>query len=129
MDKLKEPIRQSRKSKDRMSIAMLLSEAQQNPDSLKYHIFDIDEREEIKKLWQEIQQRNKTPPPMLVNARRQRNWTSAEDALLVRLRKEGKNWEEISGMMDDRSAIYCEEHYQEHLEEVKRNKLAAAYVR
>lgn len=42
---------------------MLLSEVQQNPDAVNHHTFDIEEREEIQKLWQEIQQRNKTPPP------------------------------------------------------------------
>ncbi len=46
-----------------MSIAMLLSEVQQNPDAVYNHTFNIEEREEIQKLWQEIQQRNKTPPP------------------------------------------------------------------
>ena len=38
-----------------MSIATLLSEFQQNPQLPKYHTFDIDEREEIQKLWKEIQ--------------------------------------------------------------------------
>lgn len=46
-----------------MSIATLLSEVQQNPDAVNCHTFDIEEREEIQNLWQEIQQRNKTPPP------------------------------------------------------------------
>ncbi len=67
IDKLEEPISQpsassSKRKKDRMSIAILLSEVQQNPDAVNYHSFDIEEREEIQRLWQEIQQRNKTPP-------------------------------------------------------------------
>ena len=68
IDKLEEPItqpsaRSSRRRKERMSIAMLLSDVQQNPDAVNYHTFDIEEREEIQNLWQQIQQRNKTPPP------------------------------------------------------------------
>lgn len=54
----------SRRNKDRMSIAMLLSEVQQDPDAVNHHTFDIEEREDIQKLWQEIQRRNRTPPPL-----------------------------------------------------------------
>ena len=45
-----------------MSIATLLSEVQHNPDSLKYHTFDIDEREDIQKLWKEVQMQNQSLP-------------------------------------------------------------------
>lgn len=73
IEKLEEPITQpsansSRRKKDRLSIAMLLSEVQQNPDAVNHHTFDIEEREEIQKLWQEIQQRNRTPPPFSASA-------------------------------------------------------------
>ena len=133
MDKLEEPVQQpsessSRKSKDRMSIAMLLSEAQQNPESLKHHIFDIDEREEIKKLWQEVQQRNKTPPPIPTNRKDIRFWAPAEGALISRLRKESMDWEEISKKMDGRSASDCRFYYG-HLMDAKRDQLATVYER
>ena len=108
-----------------MSIAMLLSEAQQNPESLKHHVFDIEEREEIKKLWQEIQQRNKTPPPIPLKKKDPRFWTSAESALILRLRKEDVEWEDISKKMDRRTASDCKFYY----EQILGDRLAVAYER
>ena len=43
-----------------MSIATLLAESQQPPPSLTHHIFDIEDREEVRKLWQDIQEKNNT---------------------------------------------------------------------
>ena len=43
-----------------MSIATLLAESQQSPPSLTHHIFDIEDREEVRKLWQDIQEKNNT---------------------------------------------------------------------
>lgn len=143
IEKLEESVMQSsaslsRRKKDRMSIAMLLSEAQQNPDALKYHTFDIEEREEIQKLWQEIQRRNKTlPPPPSIGAVAEVPpiWTSEENRLLAKLRNDGLSWEAMSNKMDGRSAVACRQHYQatfedvKHKEEDKMDKLAAAYER
>ena len=71
-DRLAEPVQQPRSSRSRrdpMAIAMLLSEAETNPEKLKHHTFDIDEREEIQKLWREIQRGKKSPPPVPEHAK------------------------------------------------------------
>ena len=126
----------SRKSKDRMSIPMLLSEAQQNPESLKYHVFDIDQREEIQKLWQEIQRRNKTPPPLPVPVQKSPKWWLSQDVSLLQWRDSGKSWDEISKKMGPHDGMACRLRYEalkssknEELQEEKKNKLAAAYGR
>ena len=47
-------------SRNPMSIATVLAESQQPPLSLTHHIFDIEDREEVRKLWQDIQEKNNT---------------------------------------------------------------------
>ena len=63
--RLEEPVQQKRRgapqsSQNPMSIATLLAESQQTPPSLTHHIFDIEDREEVRKLWQDIQVKNST---------------------------------------------------------------------
>ena len=65
VQRLEEPAPQNpqgspRSSRNPMSIATLLSESQQPPLSLTHHIFDIEDREEVRKLWQDIQEKNNT---------------------------------------------------------------------
>ena len=131
-----------------MSIAMLLSEAQQNPESLKHHIFDIDEREEIQKLWQEIQRRNRTPPPEPADAAESDSeapsetseWTSGEQEFLLDLCDEDMGWEDIAKNLGLRHSIancqlqYQIQHQKRLSDEKWRNefykaKLTAAYER
>ncbi len=112
---------------------MLLSEAQQDPEALKHHVFDIDEREEIQRLWQEIQQRNKTPPPT-PTSKKPAGWSPDEDSLLIRLRNEGLRWEEIARRIEGHTPISCRLHYQlleyeSRQQDEKKNKLAVAYER
>ncbi|KAK0516910.1 hypothetical protein JMJ35_000065 [Cladonia borealis] len=63
VQRLEEPVPQNlqgspRSSRNPMSIATLLAESQQPPPSLTHHIFDIEDREEVRKLWQDIQEKN-----------------------------------------------------------------------
>ena len=63
VQRLEEPVPQNpqgspRSSRNPMSIATLLAESQQPPLSLTHHIFDIEDREEVRKLWQDIQEKN-----------------------------------------------------------------------
>ena len=63
VQRLEEPVSQNpqgspRSSRNPMSIATLLAESQQPPLSLTHHIFDIEDREEVRKLWQDIQEKN-----------------------------------------------------------------------
>ena len=65
VQRLEEPVQQKRRgapqsSRNPMSIATLLAESQQTPPSLTHHIFDIEDREEVRKLWQNIQVKNNT---------------------------------------------------------------------
>ena len=65
VQRLEEPVQQKpqgspRSSRNPMSIATLLAESQQPPPSLTHHIFDIEDREEVRKLWQDIQEKNNT---------------------------------------------------------------------
>lgn len=65
VQRLEEPVQQKRQgapqsSRNPMSIATLLAESQQTPPSLTHHIFDIEDREEVRKLWQDIQVKNNT---------------------------------------------------------------------
>ena len=65
VQRLEEPVPQNprgspRSSRNPMSIATLLAESQQPPPSLTHHIFDIEDREEVRKLWQDIQEKNNT---------------------------------------------------------------------
>ena len=65
VQRLEEPVQQKRRgapqsSWNPMSIATLLAESQQTPPSLTHHIFDIEDREEVRKLWQDIQVKNNT---------------------------------------------------------------------
>ena len=63
IQRLEEPVPQKprgapQSSRNPMSIATLLAESQQTPPSLTHHIFDIEDREEVRKLWQDIQVKN-----------------------------------------------------------------------
>ena len=63
VQRLEEPVPQKSRgapqsSRNPMSIATLLAESQQTPPSLTHHIFDIEDREEVRKLWQDIQVKN-----------------------------------------------------------------------
>ena len=63
IQRLEDPVPQNpqgspRSSRNPMSIATLLAESQQPPPSLTHHIFDIEDREEVRKLWQDIQEKN-----------------------------------------------------------------------
>ena len=63
VQRLEEPVPQKprgapQSSRNPMSIATLLAESQQTPPSLSHHIFDIEDREEVRKLWQDIQVKN-----------------------------------------------------------------------
>ena len=65
VQRLEEPLPQKprgspQSSRNPMSIATLLAESQQPPPSLTHHIFDIEDREEVRKLWQDIQAKNNT---------------------------------------------------------------------
>ena len=65
VQRLEEPVPQKpretqQSSRNPMSIATLLAESQQTPPSLTHHIFDIEDREEVRKLWQDIQVKNNT---------------------------------------------------------------------
>ena len=65
VQRLEEPVPQKprgspQSSRNPMSIATLLAESQQPPPSLTHHIFDIEDREEVRKLWQDIQAKNNT---------------------------------------------------------------------
>ena len=113
---------------------MLLSEAQQNPDSLQHHVFDIDEREEIQKLWQEIQQRNKIlQAPVVPVERSQDHWKPAENPTAL-LRDEDLSWEEFTGKLEGHrtvdGALRCEttSTNEKNRDEVV-TKLAVAYQR
>ena len=141
IDKLQEPVprlspQSSHKSTNRISIAMLLSEAQQNPESLKHHTFSIEEREEIQKLWQEIQQRNKDLPPTTPLIKKRTRWTVDDNSLLVQLRKEGKGWEEIAQRMEGHSPNSLQCRYlrykkiqEDREDEEKKDRFAAGYER
>lgn len=113
---------------------MLLSETHQDPESLKYHTFDIDEREEIQRLWQEIQTQNGSKPSTpTTSVKRPSTWTADEEARLLQLWNEGLTWDVISKKLGDRSALACMFHVKnyypseyDHIE-AKKDKLSAAY--
>ena len=114
---------------------MLLSEAQQNPESLQHHVFDIDEREEIQKLWLEIQRRNRVLRVPNVSRDGLRNhWASMESAV-PRLRGKGTREREIAGQSEGPNALDCALHHEttsrneKSRNELVKGKLADAYQR
>ena len=68
VQKLEEPLSQPSRHRPQsdlnpMAITTLLSESQQSPPSSIHHIFDIENLDEIRNLWQDIQARNSTLKP------------------------------------------------------------------
>lgn len=117
-----------------MSIAMLL--AQYNPEeSLKHHVFTIDEREEIQKLWRQIQQGSTTRKSRYLPTEVPFKWSNADEAQLAQYCDEGMDFGEIMSRMGHRSAQSCQWYYQNYLDnkkmksEAAKNKVAAAYER
>ena len=141
--RLEEPVprktrNRQQSSRNPMAIATLLSESQQSPPSLPHHIFDIEDREEIRKLWQEIQEKNSnTPKPIspLDAPKTMATWTQSEDELLLKLRGSGMEWAEIQEQLLGRNAFSCRYRYENCLDkkhtwdEDKKNEFARAYGR
>ena len=110
--RLEEPVPQKPRnrhqpSRNPMAIATLLSESQQFPPILTHHVFDVEDREEIRKLWQEIQENNNIPKLSTDTRRTISNWTKSEDDLIVELRAASLPWTEIQERLPGRSALSC----------------------
>ncbi|KAH7110432.1 hypothetical protein B0J13DRAFT_404033, partial [Dactylonectria estremocensis] len=43
------------------------------------------------------------------------NWEKEEDRLIIKLRKKGKNWDDISSQLPGRTKVACSRHYAQYL--------------
>ncbi|KAL2039539.1 hypothetical protein N7G274_007811 [Stereocaulon virgatum] len=125
-------------SRNPMAIATLLSESQQSPPSLMNHVFDIEDREEIRRLWQDIQERNSNvlrPTSPICAIKAMPTWTQSEDELLLKLRGSGMGWGDIQRQLPGRTAFSCRYRYETGLDskntwnEDKKDEFARAYGR
>ena len=139
IEKLEEPVLKlpntARSSRNRMPIPMFLAGSQQSAQATVHHTFDIDDREDIQELWQNIQKSFEVSSPPSSPAIKTKDWTESEDALLIQLRNHGMKWDEISKKLPGRGAISCRLHYQNNYrrhyerDEENMNKVARAYER
>ena len=150
-----QPHKLSRVGRDRnpMAIATMLAE-EQKPAEHEYHTFHIDESQATKNVWQSIQDDKSNCIPSLVEMKKESTsgegsylksseaptndapeWTSDEDALLLKLRCKGKLWSDIATRLLGRSPESCKLRYQNMEElgtfwtEEKKNALAKFYER
>ena len=113
---------------------MLLS--QQNPQAtLSQHVFTIDERDEIKKLWRQIQRGSSIPKSVSPVPSPPFGWSPADAALLARYCDSGMDLENVITRMRYRSRQSCRWYYQNHMDnkkmenESKKKRVAMAYAR
>ena len=125
-------------SRNPMAIATLLSESQQSSPSLTNHVFDIEDREEIRKLWQDIQEKNSNvprPTSPTCATKAMPTWIQSEDELLLKLRGSGMGWGDIQRQLPGRTAFSCRYRYEIGLnrkntwDEDKKDEFARAYGR